>query len=74
MTFECQLQYLERIYAKISLAVYLTFQFNWAVCVFICSIWQPYSQCFSGESRLADGKTEALGQGRSHARQERTES
>lgn len=40
--FEFQLQYLEHIYTKMSFGVYLTFEFSWAVCIFVCSIWQPY--------------------------------
>lgn len=39
--FEFQMQYLEHIYTKISLGVYLTFEFSWADCIFICSTWQP---------------------------------
>lgn len=57
--FEFQMQYLEHIYTKISLSVDLTFEFSWADCIFICSIWQPSPQYLLGESHLADGKAEA---------------
>lgn len=69
--FEFQMQYLEHIYTKISLIVYLTFKFNWVVCIFICLFWKTYSQCFLGESRVTNGKTEALGQGHTQGRRGR---
>lgn len=57
------MQYLEHNYTKMSLIVYLVFKFNWASCLFNCPVWQRYLQCLLGETLLANGKTEALGQG-----------
>lgn len=62
------MQRLEHIYTNISFIVYLTFKFNWVVYVFICSFWKTYSQYFLGESRVTNGKTEALGQGHTQGR------
>ena len=30
------------VYIQKLFVVYLKFELNWVVCIFICSIWQPY--------------------------------
>lgn len=56
------MQYLEHIYGKMSLIIYLTFKFHCS-CHFNCSVWKHYLQCLLGETLSANGKTEAPGQG-----------